>query len=145
MSPHTRFSRRRFLETTALIGAAQTFDLRAAQPIVTLDVGVNTSSLARQIRSTEANQRIDPFDLPTILRDEVDVRVIDLVHTTLNTRDRATLERFRARTEAAGCVITNLKVNAQDLPFNGDDPAARRRALDEYKLWIDAAAILGTR
>lgn len=119
---------------------------RAVEHPLAVDcVGVNTSSFARQIRSTGARQRIDPFDLPRLLRDELDVRVIDLVHTTLNTRDRYTLERFRARAEAAGCVITNIKVNDHDLPFDGEEPAARRHALAEYKRWIEAAAVLGAR
>ena len=119
--------------------------LRAADQPSPGDVGVNTSSLGRQTRATTADQRIDPFDLPRMLRDEIDVRVIDLVHTTLDTREPRVLERFRARAEAAGCVITNLKVNDHHLPFDGDEPVARRRALDEYKHWIDAAAVLGTR
>lgn len=140
--------RRAFLHSTALasLAALTPGSLRAAAtPPPPGDVGVNTSSFARQNRATTADQRIDPFDVPALLRDEVGVRVIDLVHTMLATREPRTLERFRARAEAAGCVITNLKVNAHDLPFDGDDPAARRRALEEYKRWIDAAALLGTR
>lgn len=110
------------------------------------DVGVNTSSFSRQVRSTAgADGRIDPMDLPRILREEIGVRVIDLVHTTLDSRDPRVLERFRSRAEAAGCTITNLKVNDHNLPFDGADPVSRRHALEEYKRWIDAAALLGVR
>ncbi|MBL9212494.1 MAG: TIM barrel protein [Opitutaceae bacterium] len=134
-------TRRDFLLSSAFAVAR----LTAADQRPPGDVGVNFSSFARQTRATAADQRIDPFELPRLLRDELDVRVIDLVHTTLDTREPRILERFRARAEAAGCVITNLKVNDHHLPFDGDEPAARRRALDEYKRWIDAAALLGTR
>ncbi len=134
-------TRRDFLLASVLAATR----LPAALPSPPGDVGVNTSSFARQVRATAADQRIDPFDLPQLLRDELDVRVIDLVHTTLGTREPRPLERFRARAAAAGCVITNLKVNAHDLPFDGDDPAARRAALAEYRHWIDAAALLGAR
>lgn len=47
--------------------------------------------------------------------------------------------------ERAGCVISNLKVNIPDLRFDSDDAAMRRHTLEEYKPWIDAAALLGAR
>ncbi|MGH7946642.1 MAG: sugar phosphate isomerase/epimerase family protein [Opitutaceae bacterium] len=138
-------TRRDFLRTTALAGTAVAWNLRAAPGNTPLDVGINTSSVGRQVRATAASQHIDPFDLPRLLREELDVRIIDLVHTTLNTREHRILDRFRTQAGAAGCVITNLKVNDHDLPFDGDEPTARRHALDEYKRWIDAAAVLGAR
>src|SRR5688500_1780034 len=139
-------SRRAFLLGAVGLAAAT---LRAARPPTRppLDeiVGVNTSSFARQNRATVVEQRIDPFDVPRILRDEVDVRVIDLVSTMLGTRDPATLARFRTEADRRGCVITNLKVNDRTLHFESEDAATRRHALDEYKRWIDAAAVLGVR
>lgn len=141
-------SRRRFLQAGA-IGLAASTALRGANPPVWPPlnelVGVNTSSFARQNRASDAAQRIDPFDVPQILRDELDIRVIDLVSTMLNTRDHVMLRRFRAAADRAGCVITNLKVNDRTLQFESDDDAARRHALDEYKRWIEAAAVLGVR
>jgi hypothetical protein len=141
-----KVSRRTFV--LGAIGLAATA-LRAAQsssrgPLEEI-VGVNTSSFARQNRASAAEQRIDPFDVPRILREEVDVRVIDLVSTMLGTREHATLARFRAEAERHGCVITNLKVNDRTLQFESEDAAMRRHALDEYKRWIDAAAVLGVR
>lgn len=142
------WTRRRFLAhgfcVSAAIGAPRS-SCAELRPGVPGDVGVNVSSFTRQIRTKEAGQHVDPFDLPRILRDEVNVRIIDLVSTTLNTREHRTLGRFRASAEAAGCTITNLKVNEQNLPFDGQDPAERRRARDEYKRWIDAAVVLGAR
>jgi sugar phosphate isomerase/epimerase len=141
------WSRRTFLHFGAIGLTAAT--VRAAnpprRPPLEELVGVNTSSFARQNRATETAQRIDPFDVPRILRDEVDVRVIDLVSTMLGTRDHTTLARFRAEADRHGCVITNLKVNDRTLAFESEDAAARRHALDEYKRWIEAAAVLGVR
>jgi sugar phosphate isomerase/epimerase len=145
--PHP-LSRRRFLQFgTAWIGACAVGPARGASRHAPLNelVGVNTSSFARQNRETDPAQRIDPYDVPRVLREEVDVRVIDLVSTMLGTREPGPLERFRAQAERAGCIITNLKVNDRSLPFDGDDESERRRALDEYKRWIDAAALLGAR
>ena len=142
------FSRRRFLQLGA-IGLVAPAALRGAsvekRPPLKELVGVNTSSFARQNRATEPTQRIDPFDVPRLMREELDIRVIDLVSTMLATRELRILERFRTAADRAGCVITNLKVNDATLHFEADDPLARRRALDEYKQWIDAAAVLSVR
>jgi hypothetical protein len=108
-------------------------------------VGVNTASFSRHLRATEAAQRIDVYDLPRLVREDLDIRVLDVVSTMLNTREHPPLEKFRAAAESAGCVITNLKVNLPDLRFDSEDAGARRHALDEYKRWIDAAAVLGAR
>ena len=146
--PGGLWSRRRFLGAGLLVGTAACAAERkgvSSRRSLPGTLGVNVSSFARQVRSTEAGVRIDAFDLPRVLRDELDVRILDLVSTTLNTRDERMLTRFRESAENAGCVITNLKVNDQKLPFDGADPKARRQARDEYKRWIDAAAILGAR
>lgn len=108
-------------------------------------VGINTVCFSRQQRASNASQQIDPYDIPRLVREELDVRVLDLVSTMLNTHDHAPLEKFRAQADRAGCVITNLKINLPKLRFDSEDAATRRHALDEYKLWIDAAAVLGAR
>ena len=80
------------------------------------------------------------------------MKVIDLSTGTLGDRDPKRADRLRAAAEAAGCVITNLKVNAThmgvkvlDLPFDHPEPAVRRKALEEYKEWILIAQRLGAR
>ena len=144
-----RLPRRRFLELGAAWFAATAAAGRAATAVKHAPlndfVGVNTSSFSRQNRASEPAKRIDPFDVPRVMREELDLRIIDLVSTMLNTRDHGPLERFRAQAERAGCVIINLKVNIPDLRYDSDDAAARRHAIQEYKLWIDAAAVLGAR
>jgi sugar phosphate isomerase/epimerase len=108
-------------------------------------VGINTACFSRQQRAADATQRVDPYDLPRLIREELDLRILDVVSTMLDTREHAPLEKFRAAAERAGCVITNLKVNVPDLRFDSEDANTRRHSLDEYKRWIDAAAVLGAR
>src|SRR5688572_20041216 len=87
MSPFRR-TRRAFLQFSAIGVAATTLGAaKPRHPPLNELVGINTSSFARQNRATDAAQKIDPFDVPRIMRDELDVRVIDLVSTMLATRD----------------------------------------------------------
>jgi len=140
--------RRRFFEIGASWLVTSTA-LRGAQPArhppLPDVIGINTVCFSRQQRATDPAQRIDPYDLPQLVRDEFDLRVLDLVSTMLNTRERGPLEKFRARAERAGCVISNLKINLPNVRYDSDDAATRRQGLDEYKRWIDAAVVLGAR
>src|SRR5688572_3681107 len=123
--------RRRFIELSAawtatslaLYGAAPR--RHASLPDV---IGINTVNFSRQQRATDARQRIDPYDIPQLVRDELDVKVLDLVSTMLNTREHDPLEKFRARAERAGCTITNLKINLPLLRYDSEDAATRRHA-----------------
>lgn len=139
--------RRRFLQLCAAaagapqIATAQT--LQASE--LARQVGLTTASFDRQMRATTAGRKIDLWDIPQVLRDELGMKVIDINTTTLGSREPQHLDRFRSIAEDAGCVITNLKVNDVKLQFEHDDPAIRRAALDEYKIWIRAAARLGAR
>ena len=124
-----------------LVPAATRADRHAPLPDF---VGINIGSFGRHKQAPDSFQRIDPYDIPQMMREEWDVRVIDMLHSTLNTQDRAALEKFRARAERVGCVVSNLKINIRD-PLGSDDVAAQRSGLDDYKSWIDVAAILGAR
>ena len=108
-------------------------------------VGINTACFAQLQRATDPAKRVDPYDLPRLIRGELDVRILDLVSTMLGTREHGPLEKFRAEADRAGCIITNLKVNLPDLRYDSEEPSVRRHAIAEYKHWIDAAAVLGAR
>jgi sugar phosphate isomerase/epimerase len=108
-------------------------------------IGINTSSFGRQRSSSDATERIARDDIPVVMRDELGLDIIDLESVTFGPRDPGTAERFRARAEAAGCRIINLKVNAHDLPFDSEDRSQREYALAEYRGWIEVAARLGAR
>ena len=147
MKKPTPLPRREFLQlsaaglATVVVGQAA---MKKHDPLPDF-VGINLSSFSRQNRATEASEHIDPYDVPRIMRGELNLRVIDLVSTMLNTRESGPLEKFRKEADRAGCVITNLKVNLPALRFDSDDAATRRQGLDEYKRWIEAASLLGVR
>ena len=107
-------------------------------------IGINTVCFNWHYRAAAAAQRIDPYDVPRLMSDELGVRVIDVVSTMLNTREHAPLEKFRQEAERARCVITNLKINIPD-PLASGDAAVRKQGIEEYKRWIEAAAVLGAR
>ena len=117
------------------------------------EVGITTSSLFRQNAGEAADRSFELWDMPRILRDELGMKVIDLSTGTLgSSREPRRLDRLRKAADDAGCVITNLKVNAThlgvkvlDLPFDHADAGVRRAAIEEYKGWIRAARRLGAR
>src|SRR5688572_13550533 len=124
----------------------------SAKPSLAGEVGITTSSIFRQNAGRATDRSFELWDIPRVLRDELGMKVIDLSTGTLGERDPRRADRMRAAAEAAGCVITNLKVNAThmgvkvlDLPFDHADRAVRRKALDEYKAWIRIAQRLGAR
>ncbi len=79
------------------------------------------------------------------MRDELDMRVIDLNTSSLASTDEAHLDKCREAAEKAGCVFTNLKLNQRNVDMNSPDEVTRRNALNVYKRSIDAAARLGCR
>jgi hypothetical protein len=79
------------------------------------------------------------------MRDELDMRVIDLMTRTLASMETDYLEKFRTEAVDAGCTITNLKMNQPGLDMASPDQAIRTKALKEYKRTIDAAQVLGCR
>ncbi len=85
------------------------------------------------------------IELPRIMRDELDMRVIDLMTATLDSMEPAYLDGLRAEAEKCGCVLTNLKMNQKGLEMASEDEAARKHAMDTYKSTIDAAQRLGVR
>ncbi|MBI3467520.1 MAG: sugar phosphate isomerase/epimerase [Planctomycetes bacterium] len=124
--------------------------LRAQTPVqraeaLAREVGITTSSLDRHVSATGGNGLIALLDLPKFMRDELDMRLIDLNTRTLGSLEPDHVERLRAAADRAGCAITNLKMNQNDLDMNSPDEPTRKRAIDTYKACIDAAARLGAR
>jgi hypothetical protein len=125
-------SRREFCASLAAAAQAS-----AAEPALDRQVGLVTASIAAHLKSA--------FDLPRILRDELDLRVIDLNHNVLPSNGRADLDKFRAAADRAGCTISNLKMNQRDINMDSPEAEVRDHAVDQYRQWIDAAAHLGCR
>lgn len=131
--------RRAFLQLLPAVGLVSAADQRAS---LRGEIGVTTGSFVRHLAPA------GPFrllDLPRIMRDELDMKVIDLMTATLASTEPKYLEQLRSAATDYHCVLTNLKMNNPGIDMASEDPATRRRALDEYKRTIDVAALLGTR
>lgn len=146
------FTRRQFGQTLArgtalgLFGTSTCKLLRAAAPSdLAKEVGVTTSSFSGHLVAQPAAGQFSLLELPRVMRDELDMRVIDLNTSSLASVDEAYLDRCREAAEKAGCVFTNLKMNQRDVDMSSADEATRRKALEIYKASIDAASRLGCR
>ncbi len=107
------------------------------------EIGITSSSLALHMRPRVKNSKLTLLELPRILRNELDMRVIDLNTATLASEEPAYLDKVRAASEKAGCILTNLKLNQRGLDIGRPDVDVRRNALATYKKSIDTAARLG--
>ncbi len=105
------------------------------------EIGLTTGSFMKHL--TAGTLRL--LDLPKIMRDELGMKVMDLMTATLASTEPAYLEQLRKAAAEAGCILTNLKMNNPGLDMASADAATRRHAIDEYKRTIDAAALLGVR
>lgn len=151
-------SRRTFLAATAsslACGfAASTAPVVAAPPGTTErsrgddlrnEFGITTGSFMMHLRKSGA-EKFDLLTLPKLMRDELDLKVIDLMTKTFPYKDADYCNRFRDAAEKAGRVITNLKLNLDaDAEIGSSDDAIRRRSLDAMKVGIDTAERLGCR
>jgi hypothetical protein len=108
-------------------------------------VGITTSSLSGHVAASPARGKITLLELPRVLREELDMRVIDLNTSTLASDEPKYLDRVREAADKAGCVLTNLKMNQRGLDMNSPDEKVRRHALEVYTQSINTAARLGCR
>jgi hypothetical protein len=137
--------RRLFLKTLAIAATASVApsSTRAAPPKnadLIGQMGITTGSFNKNI----AAKKFALIDLPKIMRDELDLKVIDLMTATFPYRNPEYCERFRQTADDAGRIVTNLKMN---LEFDIADPdaAGRQAAMVAFKEAIDSAARLGCR
>ena len=148
-------SRRRFLTTAASAVASTAVVSGARQSTgaapngksvdLTRQVGITTSSIDAHVSSVGQKGKIALVDLPKVMRDELDMHVIDLNTRTLGSVELKHVEQFRAAVESAECVVTNLKLNQRELDLGHRDAEVRQRTMPEYRKCVDAAALLGAR
>ena len=139
-------NRRDFIRSGSAAVALIPFAGSAAERVkLAGEVGVTTGSFVRHLAADPAPGKLRLLDLPRIMRDELGMKVIDLMTATLVSLEPDYLDKLRAEAERAGCVLTNLKMNQKGLDMTSEDAAVRKHALDEYKRTIDAAARLGVR
>jgi sugar phosphate isomerase/epimerase len=108
-------------------------------------LGVTTGSFMRHLVNAPAPGKLYLLDLPQILRDRLDLQVIDLMTATLPSVESSYLEALRSRAERAGCIITNLKLNQPEADIGSNDRVIRERSLQLYYKSIDQAELLGCR
>jgi len=94
--------------------------------------------------ATPAKGKFTLLELPRVLREELDLSIIDWNSVNLPDFDPALMEKLRTATDDAGCVATNLKMN-QKVDMGSADRATREHAIQVYKESIDAAELLGLR
>ncbi|HEY6167944.1 MAG TPA: TIM barrel protein [Verrucomicrobiae bacterium] len=109
------------------------------------EVGITTGSFMRHLSPEPREGKLRLLDLPKRMRDELGMKVIDLMTATLVSLEPDYCDQLRAAAERAGCVLTNLKMNNRGLDLASEDESVRRHAIDEYKRTMDAAARLGVR
>lgn len=129
--------------SAAVLPSARTAD--APRDSLAGEIGITTGSFMRHLSATAAPGKLRLLDLPRIMRDDLGMRVIDLMTATLVDLSPAYLDALRAAADRAGCVLTNLKMNQPGLDLGHPDLAVRRHAITSYKLTMDAAARLGVR
>lgn len=141
-------SRRHFLKTSTLgLGALPyASSAEAAAPIpVTGLIGVTTGSFFSHLTFGKEKEKISMLDLPAVMRNELDLRVIDFMSRTLDSFEPAYLERLRGAIADNHCIATNLKCNQRGIDMASPDAEKRSHALKIYRESIDAALLLGCR
>ena len=144
-------TRRAFLQSAAVgtlaVAVPWVAAQEAAKPRIALSkqLGVTTGSFVKHLSKTRAEGKLRLLDLPRIMRDDLDLKVIDLMTATLASFEPDYLDELKGKAADAGCVITNLKMNQKEIDMTSPDSATRQRALDEYRRTIDAAQRLGCR
>jgi len=142
-------TRRTFLgAATGAVAFSALTSLRGAAPIrdsLAGEIGLTTGSFMRHLSAEAAPGKLRLLDLPQLMRDELGMRVMDLMTATLVDLSPVYLDALRAAADRAGCVLTNLKMNQPGLDLGHPDLAVRRHAITSYKLTMDAAARLGVR
>jgi hypothetical protein len=138
-------NRRQFLHSSCRLIVAAPIVAHAAAAPLAREIGITTGSFVRHLTVEPQEGKLRLLDLPKLMREELDMRVIDLMTATLASMEPDYLDRLRAAAERTGCILTNLKMNQPGLDIGGEDDALRRRSLDEYKRTIDAATRLGCR
>jgi len=138
-------NRRQFLRTSCGLLAAAPFVAHPAANPLAREVGITTGSFMRNLTVEPAAGKLRLLDLPALMRDELDMRVIDLMTATLASLEPDYCDKLRAAADRTGCILTNLKMNQKGLDMASPDEATRRHALDEYKRTIELAARLGVR
>src|SRR5262245_46620351 len=96
-------TRRAFLQIAAAAAGSVCAGPAVAQPkswpSVTGEIGITTGSFVRHLSESPQAGKLRLLDLPRIMREEMDMRVIDLMTATLASLEPAYLEQLRGAAE----------------------------------------------
>lgn len=149
MTPAIAMNRRDFIHRTVGLAAVSALGAKAepvrAEGPLAREIGITTGSILKHLTVERRQGMLRLLDFPKLMREELDMRVIDLMTRTLASFEPGYLDRLRTAADRAGCMLTNLKMNQPDLDVASPDVATRRHAVGEYKRTMDAAARLGVR
>jgi len=116
----------------------------AASPAPSWPISLAQWSLHRQLRAGA----IDPLDFPTVARERFGLAAVEYVNQFYAERMSGRpvpadwASRLRRRADDAG--VRSLLIMCDGEGRLGDpDPAARARAIENHRPWLDAAATLG--
>ena len=143
-------SRRGFIKSTFAGSLAASVRLPAAEkhrpaPELARHIGVTTGSFMQHLRLDPKLRTTFMLDFPQRMREQLGLKVIDIMSETLASFEPAYLDQVRARAEKHGCIITNLKMNQEAADLGSPDPEVRRSSQQVYRKSIDAAQRLGCR
>ncbi len=133
-----------FASSTVALSTEKTDEAERTRSL-TGEIGLTTGSFMRHYTVERQPGKLRLLDLPQSMRDELDMRVLDLMTYTMASLTPRYVEQLRKRSEEAGCIITNLKMNQRELEIASPDESKRQQALAEYKRTIDIAQALGCR
>ncbi len=105
-------------------------------------LGIVTASLSSHIAPKPVKGKFTLLELPGILKNELDLEIVDFNTMNFPSFDQAYLEKLRDAVAKAGCTATNLKMN-QKVNMDSTVPKERDEAMRVYKKSIDAAETLG--
>lgn len=146
-SDASRMTRRELLLAATVVPVVGRAAISADKdkPSLKGEVGITTSSLSGHVSAKGGSGKIGVMDLPKLLRDELDMRVIDLNTSTIAGLSNRQLDQLRDAAQSAGSKLTNLKMNQRGLDLAHVDDSKRKQALDTYQKSIDVAARLGAK
>ena len=127
------------------VGRSQESDFQpqiAQIPELAGKLGIVTASLSSHISATPTKDKFTLLELPAVLKEELDLDVVDFNTMNFPSFEPAYLEKLRGAVEKSTCVATNLKMN-QRVNMDSADPSERAEAMRVYKESIVAAQILG--
>ena len=146
-------SRRRFVQGTLAGGAALGLGL-GSRPAWAADVSGNPPagkigdfkiSLAEWSLHQELfSKKIDNLDFPKIAREQYDIEAVEFVNQFFKdkSQDEAYLKDLKTRAKDHGVTCVLIMIDGEG-DLSAANPDDRKKAVENHKRWVDAAAALG--